>query len=202
VYLFDQSVLLITGLVDIFLVVYFYRNKGQGIHNIYYLSAFLALLAAELMLIALGYGILASPITVIVFTLIPALLATGLITQFSPGQSRPYFYLAITGVVLTAITRFYGMEEFSTAILALFHSVFGLTIFFLPILAYRQGLVSVSFCFVTVGGTFISIGGIAQASLKAGEPIFSKETIFTVLAPILLLMTLSYAWGFWKGFPE
>ncbi|NPV89410.1 MAG: hypothetical protein HPY50_01380 [Firmicutes bacterium] len=198
----DQAVLLLTGLTALYLIVYFYRNKDQGTHNVYYLLAFLVLLAAGLLLIALGYGILANPLVVIVSTLIPALLAIGLITQFNPRQSRSYLILAIVGVLLIAATRFTGPAGLATAVLALVHSIFGLTIFFIPILAYRQGVVPSSFGWVTVGGTLISVGGIALAFLKAGVPILSKEIIFAILAPILLLMTLSYAWGFRKTFPD
>ena len=200
--IFNQALLMVTGLIALYLIVYFYRNKDRGLYNIYYLGAFLVLLVAGLLLIFLGYGILANPLVVIVSTLIPALLATGLVTQFNQQQSRTYLLLAIIGVLLIAITRFSGQAGLATAVLAIFHSVFGLTIFFLPLVAYGQGEVPISFCWVSVGGTLISIGGISLTLLKAGAPILTEEIIFAIFAPILLLMTISYAWGFRKGLPE
>jgi hypothetical protein len=44
----------------------------------------------------------------------------------------------------------------------------------------------------------IGLGGIALAFLKTGGQLlfFSAEFVFTILAPLLLLMSLSFAWGF------
>ena len=47
----------------------------------------------------------------------------------------------------------------------------------------------------------IGIGGIALAFYKAGKPlfgIFTGEFILMILAPLLLLMTLAYTFGFMK----
>jgi len=54
---------------------------------------------------------------------------------------------------------------------------------------------------VTVGGTLIGLGGIALAFLKTGSQLlfFSEQFVFTILAPLLLLMTLAFAWGFAKS---
>ncbi len=202
--LFDRLVLLVTGLVAIYLVVHFYRKYRQGNsktnYNLYYLAAFAVLLVAGLLLIALGYDILANPLVVIVSSFIPALLATGLVTQFYPKSERAYLIYAILGVLGIAFTRLGGEPGgLATFILATVHSIFGLTIFFIPIIATRKGQVTSFFPWVTVGGTLISIGGIALAFLKAGMPILSQELILTILAPLLLLMAISYALGFVKG---
>lgn len=84
----------------------------------------------------------------------------------------------------------------------IFHGVAGLIIFGLPL--YK--------CFVTkdavkgfglvgIGGLLIGIGGIALAFYKAGKPlfgIFTGEFILSILAPLLFLMTLAFAFGFRK----
>jgi hypothetical protein len=46
----------------------------------------------------------------------------------------------------------------------------------------------------------IGLGGIALAFLSVGSQLlfFSKDFVFTILAPLLLLMTLAFAWGFMK----
>lgn len=202
--LFDRLILLVTGLVAIYLIVHFYRKYRQGNgkanYNLYYLAAFTVLLVAGLLLIALSYDILANPLVVIVSSFIPALLATGLVTQFYPKSERAYLIFAILGVLGIALTRIGGEPGgLATVVLATVHSIFGLTIFFLPIIATRKGKVTSFFPWVTVGGTLISIGGIALAFLKAGMPILSQELILTILAPLLLLMAISYALGFVKG---
>jgi len=53
---------------------------------------------------------------------------------------------------------------------------------------------------VGVGGALIGIGGIALAFLISGAQLlfFSTEIVLTILAPLLLLMTLAFAWGFVK----
>ncbi|MEW6232573.1 MAG: hypothetical protein AB1566_09720 [Chloroflexota bacterium] len=56
-------------------------------YNIY-LVAFVVLLAAGLLLIVFGYGILQSQLVVIVAVLIPAGLSLGLVAEFLPGQAR------------------------------------------------------------------------------------------------------------------
>ena len=50
----------------------------------------------------------------------------------------------------------------------------------------------------------IGLGGIALAFLKAGRQFlfFSEEVVFAILAPLLLLMVLAFAWGFIKELPE
>lgn len=201
--IFDRLILLLAGLIAIYLIVHFYRSfyqsDGKARFNLYYLAAFAVLLAAGLLLIALGYGILANPLVVIVSTLLPALLATGLVAQIYPRSESGYLIFAAIGFLSIAITQFTGPFGLATAILATVHSVFGLTIFFLPIVASFQHKTNGSFIWVTVGGTLIGVGGIALAFLKAGKPILSQQVILTILAPLLLLMMASYAWGFVSG---
>jgi hypothetical protein len=46
----------------------------------------------------------------------------------------------------------------------------------------------------------IGIGGIALAFLTSGSQLlfFSTEVVLMILAPLLLLMTLAFTWGFVK----
>ncbi|HHY94379.1 MAG TPA: hypothetical protein GX513_05145 [Firmicutes bacterium] len=201
--LFDRLVLLATGLVAAYLVWFFTaeqrRARGEANYNGFYAISFAVLLVAGLLLIAFGYGVLASPLVVIVAALIPLALATGLVSQFFPQYARTYLVFAVAGLLLIALTRFSGPTSLATAVLATVHSVAGLTIFFLPLLVTHRGQVDTSFYFVTVGGTLIGIGGIALAFLKAGRPILPAELIFTILAPVLFLMALSFAIGLTRG---
>ena len=84
---------------------------------------------------------------------------------------------------------------------SLFHGVSGLIIFLLPLYRAFKGLSPKGFGMVGIGGMLIGIGGMALAFYKAGKPlfgIFTGEFILMILAPLLLLMTLCYAWGFVK----
>lgn len=199
----DRLLLLVTGLVALYLVARFYRGYreagGRPAHHLYYLVSFAVLLVAGLLLIGLGYGVLANPLVVIVAALIPLALSLGLVTQFYPQSGRGYLAFALVGLLAIAITRFTGPAGLATAILAIVHTIAGLTIFALPLAVCQQGKQPWSFAFVTVGGTLIGIGGIALAFLKAGRPILPASFIFAILAPLLLLMTASFAWGFVKG---
>jgi len=199
----DKVILLLTGLVALYLVVNFFqaghRGGAEARSSHYYLVAFAVLLVAGLLLIALGYGVLANPLVVIVAAFIPLALSGGLVSQLFPQYERNYLTFAIVGFLAIAVTRFVGPTGLATAVLAVVHAVAGLVIFFAPLAVCSQGKRPWSFAFVTVGGTLIGIGGIALAFLKAGHPILPADFIFAILAPLLFLMTASFAWGFGRG---
>lgn len=202
--LFDQLTLLATGLVAIYLLWFFYKSyqETRGAQNLYYMISFGVLLVSGLLLIFLGYGILSNPIVVIVAAIIPIFLSLGLVTQFAPKYEKYYLLFAILGIVIISITRFVGPESGRTISLATIHSIAALFVLLTPLYAIKKGEASSSFAFVTVGGLLISIGGISLAFLKVGMPILSAEVIFTILAPVLFLMSLSYAYGFTKQKPK
>jgi len=202
--LFDRIVLLLTGLTAIYLFVRFiqdYRREGRKpAYDIYYIISFAVLLVAGLLLIANGYGVLANPLVVIVAYLIPFCLALGLVAEFYPNMEKGYLVFGVIGLVAIAVTRYMEVGGWSTVVLATWHSVAGLLIFFLPMLIIKSGRAAGSFIWVSVGGFLIGVGGIALAFLKAGAPLpfLSEDVIFKILAPILLLMSLAFTWGFVK----
>jgi len=199
----DQIILLATGLTAIYLIWRFiqdYRRKGKPAHDIAYIVAFAVLLISGLLLIGFGYGVLGSPLVVTVAVLIPAGIALGLVSEFMTKWRLAYLIFAVVGLVAIAVTRFTGPALVATVILIIVHSVSGLLIFALPIVAVSKGKAPGGFIGVTVGGTLIGIGGIALASLKTGGQLlfFSAPLVFAILAPLLLLMTLAFTWGFVK----
>ncbi len=200
--LFDRIVLLLTGLTAIYVVVRFiqdYRREGsKPSYDIYYIISFIVLLVAGLLLIANGFGVLSNPLVVIVAYLIPFCLAMGLVAEFYPGAAKGYLTFGLIGLVAIAVTRYMNAGGWATAVLAVWHSVAGLLIFFLPMLIVKAGRAPGGFIWVSIGGFLIGVGGIALAFLKAGAPILSEGVIFKILAPILLLMALSFTWGFVK----
>ena len=201
--IFDQIVLLATGLGAIYMVWFFiqdYKANG-GKYNQYYIISFTVLLVSGLLLIALGYEVLSNPLVVIVAAIIPIFLSLGLVSEFGSNYEKIYLPFAILGLLIISITRYIGPEAVGTISLAIIHSIAGLVILITPILVSKQGKTSWKFSFVTLGGFLISVGGISLAFLKIGSPILSADTIFTILAPVLLLMSLSYAYGFIKKQP-
>lgn len=200
--LFDQLMLLLTGLVAIYIISKFYRDfKNATIkfaHDIYYMVGFTILLVAGLLMIFLGFDVLSNPLVVVVAAFIPFALSMGLISEFYPKLEKIYLIFAMIGLVLILLTRSGEPTISGTIILAVFHSMAGLTIFLVPILVSKTKKTSSQFIWVTIGGTLIGIGGIALAFLKSGNPILSKELIFTILTPLLFLMSISFAFGFLK----
>ncbi|HEY3314386.1 MAG TPA: hypothetical protein VGL40_03755 [Bacillota bacterium] len=198
----DRLILLLTGLLALYLAVHFLQRRQSPADRrfpLYYFVAFAVLLVAGLLLIFLGYGVLANPLVVIVAAFIPLALSAGLVAQLYPKYEPAYLIFAIVGLAAIAVTRFVGPSGLATAVLAVVHGVAGLTIFFAPLATCLAGQRPWSFALVTVGGTLIGIGGLALAFLKAGKPILPATFIFAILAPLLLLMTGSFAWGLIKG---
>ncbi len=211
--LFDQLVLLATGLVAIYAIwMLMGRQKDESTKhfaNIYYMISFAVLLVSGLLLIFLGWEILGllgsgsgtSKLVAVVATLIPFSLATGLVSRFYPQHEKVYLATMLTGIVLITISRFADMGTLAKIIYPVFHSIAGLTIFFIPIMMVKNGVMSKCFYWVTVGGTLIGLGGIALGFLTAGKQLlfFSPEFVLMILAPLLFLTAFSYLWGLMRG---
>jgi len=202
--LFDQAILLLTGLTAIYLIWRFFQHGGKQestpSYDVYYIISFAVLLVSGLLLIFFTYDILANPLVVVVAYLIPLGLSLGLVAEFYPKYEKTYLFVGIIGIIAIALTRLAGVggAGLATFILAFFHTIGGLIIVFIPIFASKDNRAPKGFIWVSVGGVLIDIGGMSLAFLKAGSPILPADVIFTILAPLLLLMTLAYTWGFMK----
>ncbi|MCP4426081.1 MAG: hypothetical protein GY803_16435 [Chloroflexi bacterium] len=199
---FDRIVLLATGLAAVYLIWRFYGRYQQkkALHDIYYIEGFLVLFVSGVLLIFGGWGLLDSPYVLTVATLIPLSITMGLMNQFLPKYKKIYSWFAAVGLIAIAVTSIGDMAAKAIAV-PLFHGVSGMIIFLLPIKLHMDKKVVSGFWWVGIGGMLIGIGGIALAFYKAGNPllgIFTGEFILMILAPLLLLMTLAYAWGFTK----
>jgi FtsH-binding integral membrane protein len=200
--LFDRLILLLTGLTAIYLIWRFYTrySKEKARHDIYYMMGFVVLLVSGLLLIAFGWDILASPYVLTVATLIPLGISMGLMHQFVPDYKKAYSWFSLVGLLAIAVTSIGGMSLKSIAV-PVFHGIAGLIIFGLPL--YKCIVTKDApkgFGFVGIGGLLISVGGIALAFIVAGKQLlfFSADLVFTILAPLLLLMALAFTWGFVK----
>jgi len=198
---FNNLILLLTGLVAIYLTWRFYGrySKEKGLYDIYYMLAFVVLLVSGLLLIFFGYGILASPYVLTVATLIPLGISLGIANQYFPSWQKAYTWFAIIGFLAIAFTSITGspLKRFAVPI---FHGIAGLIIIIGPIMTSMNGKSSKQFWWVSIGGFLISVGGMALAFITAGKQLlfFSPDVVFTILAPLLLLMALAFAWGFVK----
>ena len=196
--LLDRIILLLTGLTAIYIIWYFYKRyqKEKALHDVYYMLGFAVLLVSGLLLIFFGWGILASPYVLTVATLIPLGISMGLMNQFVPQYKKAYSWFALVGLLAIAVTSIGGMSLKSIAV-PLFHGVAGLIIFGLPLFQKDSAK---GFWLVGVGGALIGIGGIALAFIVAGKQLFffSADFVFAILAPLLFLMALAFAFGFRK----
>jgi hypothetical protein len=194
----DRVLLLVTGLLAAYQVAVGVNSLGQ-VPIIAYTIAFGVLLVAGLLLIILGFDVLDSPVVVIVSTIIPLSLATGLVWQHA-SFGTSYLVFAIVGFLAVTLTRSIPTPgKIPTIVLAVTHGVAGMTIFLLPIILSIQGKTQPLFSLVGVGGALIGIGGLALSFLKAGKPILSKELILKILPIILFLMTVCFVAGFRYG---
>jgi len=204
--IFDRIILLLTGLLAIYMISFFLKRqkneKTAGRHNFHYIISFSVLLVAGLLLIIFGWDALGNNFVAVVATLIPFTLATGLVCEYYNDKAKGYVILMLVGLILIALTRYVdSMELIGKRAYPIFHSIAGLTIFFIPIFLVKADKVKKQFIWVTVGGTLIGLGGIALGFITAGKQLlfFSPEFVLMILAPLLFIMTLCYMYGFTKG---
>lgn len=165
-----------------------------------YTVGFGVLLVAVLLIFILGFDILDSPVVVIVSTIIPLSLATGLVWQYLASYRTLYLLFAVGSFLAVTLTRSIPAPgKLPVIVLALTHGIAGMTIFLLPILLSIQGNAPPLFSLVGVGGALIGVGGLLLSFLKVGRPILSREIILKILPGLLLLTTACFAAGFMFG---
>lgn len=196
--IFDRIILLITGLTALYLLLHFFKRyqKQRALHDIYYMLGFGVLLVSGLLLIIFGWDILASPYVLSIASLIPLGIAMGLMNQFLPRYKKLFSWFALVGLLAIAVTSLAGLALKKLAV-PLFHGVAGLIIFLLPFFAKDS---KPGFWLIGIGGALIGLGGIALAFLVSGGQLlfFSAGLVQRILAPLLLLMTLAFTFGFRK----
>jgi hypothetical protein len=197
--LLDKILLLATGLVAIYLLYRFWvrYSQGKALYDTYYMMGFLVLLISGLLLIFLGYDILASPYVLTVASLIPLGISMGIAEQYFPSWKRAFKWFALIGFLAIALTSIAQMDVLKKIAVPLFHGVAGLVIFLGPFYAKKAPK---GFCWVGIGGVLIGLGGIALAFISVGAQLlfFSPAFVMQILAGLLLLMALAFAWGFMK----
>ena len=191
----DRILLLVTSLLAAYQVVVGVDNL-ETLAMVSYTISFGVLLVACLLLIILGWGILESPLVVIVSTIIPLSLSLGLVSEYVPDFSTAYLVFTVVGFLAVVLTGYSAPGKVAVIVLAVVHGIAGLIIFLLPIVLSIGGETNPSFALVGVGGALIGIGGLLLSFLKTGKPLLSKETLLSILPWLLLLMTTCFVVGF------
>ena len=192
----DRILLLVTCLLAAYQVVVGI-NGLENIPTIAYTIAFGVLLVAGLLILILGYGVLDSPVVVVVSTMIPLGLSLGLVWEYINAWRIPYLVFTLIGFLAIIITRSVRMPgRIATIILAFVHGVAGMIVFLLPCILAARGITNPGFALVGFGGALIGLGGLLLSFLKAGRPIVSREIIIRIFPWILLLMTTAFVAGF------
>ena len=195
----DRILLLVTGFLAAYQIA-FGIDGSNNLPVIAYTISFGILLVAGLLLIIMGFDVLEAPAVVIISTLIPLSLATGLVWEYLPSFRAIYLVFALIGLVAIIVTRSFPMPgKLPTIVLALTHGVAGMTIFLLPIIFAIQGKTEPGFAFVGIGGALIGVGGLLLAFLKSGKPILSQKIILKIFPGLLVLMALCFVIGFKVG---
>lgn len=195
----DRLLILITALLASYQIVVGVDGLGT-IPITAYTIAFGALLVAMLLMLILGFGVLDSPVVVIVSTIIPLAMMMGLVWEHLAAYRTPYLLFTLAGFAAVIGTRFLPVSrKLATFILAIVHGVAGVTIFLLPSALAADGTMHPSFALVGLGGAMIGLGGLLLSFLKAGRPILPREIILKVLPSLFMLMTACFVAGFKFG---
>jgi hypothetical protein len=164
-----------------------------------YTVGFGVILVACLLMIILGYDVLESPLVVILSTIIPLSLSTGLISEFFPAWLPAYLVFSGLGLLAIILTRTVMRSKISVFVLAVVHGIAGLVIFGLPIYLVVNGITPPGFILVGIGGALIGLGGLLLFFMRTGSPLVSKEHILKFFPALFLMTTAAFAAGFALG---
>jgi hypothetical protein len=164
-----------------------------------YTIGFGILLVACLLVIILGFEGFENDTVVIISTAIPLSISLGLVADHFTRFSQLYMIFCLAGFSATAVTRKLSKGTYSALVLALTHGIAGLMIAFLPLVLTLQGQVPAGYALVGLGGGLIGLGGLMLASLRAGQPVLSSRTVYSLFPLLLALMTASFIGGFSFG---
>jgi hypothetical protein len=194
-----EVTLLISGLVVIYTIWRtgkVHRGGQDGCHGrlprhgLYYGAALTVLLVVALLLITLGYGVLASPGGLLLALLVPAGLALGVAAEFVPRYERAGLLLAVSGLLATALALLAGPPSWSKIVPALFQLGAGFFVVGLPLWsAARRGR------WLAAGGVLLVLGGILLAVMRSAEPAGRDPFTQMMLAFLPLFTVLVFTRG-------
>jgi hypothetical protein len=118
---------------------------------------------------------------------------------YFPGRKIPYACFSLFGLLAIDFTSI-AESDLKRIAVPVFRGVAGLIIFLETMKLNIDKQAISGFWWVGIGGALICLGGIALAFLTSGSQLFffSQDFALTILAPLLLLMTLAFTQGFVK----
>jgi len=194
----DRVLLLGTGLLAAYQIVVGI-DKLSSTSITAYTIGFGVLLLSALLLFILGFSVLDNSIVVIISTIIPLSISTGLIWEHLAAYRTFYLVFAIVGFLAVILTRsMQAPVNLRTIILAIVHGISGVIIFLLPIFLSIFRRTRPDFALVGVGGALMGLEGLILSFSKF-QFFISKETIRRFLPWLLLITTICFVAGFKLG---
>lgn len=141
-----------------------------------------------------GLGVISHPLVNPTASLMPGLLAAGLLWVWKRRLGSYYLlYMIAVFVVLLAATI---LADAPPIVFVIFvHVPSGLVIFVLPIYTTMTKKTNTSGLMVSAGGLLIGIAGLGLATLSAGVPILPSGVVLDLIAPVFLAMTILFVAG-------
>ncbi len=206
--LFDQIFLVATYSVSL-LALWFLRTRRseaipENYADLYHGIALAVMGIASLLLSIYGWGILgimggglSNKLVAIISSLIPFSWATGLISKYFPKMEGYFLVLMVLGLILVTLSRFMNTPLMARIVYPVFHSIAALVVITTPFIAVKKGFANFKFLLVSLGGSLISVAGIALAFLSSGRQLifFSQDVVLLIFAPLLFLVTTLYITG-------
>jgi len=164
-----------------------------------YTVAFGILLLTSVLVLLFGFDVLDKAVVVIMATLLPLGLSTGLVARHLPSVAWVYLGFAAIGLLGVIVTKSWVPGWPSTLTLSVVHGISGIAIVLLPTSAALRGAAPLGYGLVGIGGAIIGLAGLALALLQAGKPLMTRETVLRILPTVLLVVTTAFVLGFAVG---
>lgn len=200
----ERVFLLATVLLAAYQVAVGIEGLGE-LETFFYTIGFGVLLVSCLLLIILGYDILGTPSVVLLATVIPLSISTGLVHQFAPVFFTVYLVFDLVGLTLIFLTRYWLSSRIgasnkpgkgATAVIAVVHGISGFVIFCMPFILAWRNVVPPGFVLVGLGGALFGLTGILLFFLRAGISFLSADNILRIFLLVLGLTSISFTVGF------
>ncbi len=160
-----------------------------------YTIAFGVMVLACLLILTLGYRALENTGVVIVATLIPLGLSTGMVFEYSQGFAPVYRVLALAGFVLVVGTKILRPGPAANITVTIVHGLAGLIVSLLPVGLSLRGVTPPAFALVGAGGILVGVMGMMLALERFGRPLVGREGIYSILPTLLLLTNALFVLG-------
>lgn len=183
--------------------------KSKGVPKLLWSFAFFILGLSTALISIQGLGVLSKPIVAPVDSLIPGLIAAGLLMTRKKSWGN-YFLIYVIALFCAILVLSFPYGALTAPYVMLVHFPSGLVIFLLPIYLALTKKVAIAGLLVGIGGLLIGIGGLALATLSTSFQILPQNLVLNTVAPIFLAMTVLIAlgifatpsWGFAKPKPK